>query len=260
MNSKLNWNFHYAALTDVGRRRKQNQDQVGASPEIGLFFVADGMGGHQGGETASQLAAETLPSSLKASLSTNPDIVPAEALTQAIKHANQNIYLKAQENSELHGMGTTVTSVIYSHDRFWIGHVGDSRSYLIRKNEIWQLTKDHSLVEEKVRAGLLKREDISTDHSRNVITRSVGFEPQIQVEIYDRVIDTQDLLLICSDGLTGHLSDQEIQETVKKGFYQDKKSLQDVAKILIQKANDAGGDDNISVVLVQPFVADLSNG
>jgi serine/threonine protein phosphatase PrpC len=174
----------------VGRRRSQNQDSFAFHPELGLFVVADGMGGHKGGEIASAITVEIMPQEIRKSQQ-YPHWDPQEAIIRAIRAANDAIYDHAQQNPMLRGMGTTVTALLFHGDRLVIGHVGDSRCYFFRplaaeQNEdsfpVWQATRDHSLVQEKFRAGLITRAEMRTDRMKNVITRSVGFEKNLRDE------------------------------------------------------------------------------
>ncbi len=244
--------FHSAFGTDIGRRRSQNQDHGAARPELGLFLVADGMGGHRGGETASALAVEIVSDvvSQKIGDRRRSKVTPKEILKEAIETANGRIYKTSAQQSELQGMGTTTTALLFDAATVTIGHVGDSRCYLIRADGIWQLTRDHSLVQEKLRAGLISREQLKTDRLKNVITRSVGFEPHVQVETYEMKTHPQDTFLLCSDGLSGLVEDRELLREVQTGVFENK-DLPGTVQRLIDLANEVGGDDNITVVLVQ---------
>jgi len=241
--------FKVGVKTDIGRKRSQNQDSVASHPELGLFIVADGMGGHRGGETASAMAVEAIPRVVKKAQE-KPDWDPTQALIDAIRTANQGIFSRSVEERELQGMGTTTVSVLFKDDLLTIGHVGDSRCYFLRPHAIWQATRDHSLVAEKLRAGLITRAELKTDRMKNVITRSVGFEPEVNVEIYQMNIQPGDLILLCSDGLSSLVDDMEIMETVQKAFFEGKE-LQDAVDQLVAAANQNGGDDNITTVMIQ---------
>lgn len=240
-----------AFATDIGRKRTQNQDNGTARPDIGLVMVADGMGGHQGGETASAMAVEAVVEAMTQAHPTSQGDSPSGAralIASAIESANQKIFKRSSEESDLHGMGTTTTALYFRNETLTIGHVGDSRCYLLRPGKIWQLTRDHSLVQEKLRAGLITRGQVKTDRLKNVITRSVGFESKIQVETYSYHFHPEDVFLICSDGLTGQLDDLQISAIVDTHLFQNN----DVAgciRTLIEKANDAGGDDNVTAAI-----------
>ncbi len=243
--------FRLGATTDIGRRRTQNQDSFAATPELGLFLVADGMGGHRGGEIASALACEKVVESIRNSQKLR-DWNPRAALINALGQANLEILEHARKNTALTGMGTTATSILFKQDSqtVTLGHVGDSRCYLLRDGCIWQLTRDHSLVQEKLRAGLITRDEVKRDTMRNVITRSVGYEKNLRVEIYEFTLAPGDTFLLCSDGLTGHLEDQEICDL----FHRERdhpQHPQRTVDLLIAQANARGGDDNITTLLVE---------
>jgi serine/threonine protein phosphatase PrpC len=244
----------YSAMqTDVGLKRKQNQDSGLAIPELGFFIVADGMGGHQGGEIASQLCVEKFAEYLRANpADASHPIDDVTLLYQALHVANQAIYDQSQRDPHLLGMGTTVTALKISGSRATILQVGDSRAYYWNEKGIWQLTRDHSLVQEKLRAGLITREQAKTDDMKNVITRSVGYELQVKPDLYGFDIAKGDGFLLCSDGLTGFVSDSLmfdiLEETVTSGLSLNE-ALKTASERLISEANRGGGDDNITVVI-----------
>ncbi len=235
--------------TDIGRKRSQNQDSGGAFPELGLFIVSDGMGGHKGGETASATAVEVIASHTRNAVQ-KKDWNPRNVIVEAIKAANGAIYERSQAEPELQGMGTTTTALLFKNQELFIGHVGDSRCYFFRPNAIWQTTRDHSLVQEKLRAGLITRKEIRTDRMKNVITRSVGFEKTVEVDVYHMDIQPGDCFLICSDGLSGLIEDNKILEIVQKNLF-DQGNIQKTVDELISAANSNGGDDNITSVMIQ---------
>lgn len=247
MSGKPRFNSGFA--TDIGRKRQQNQDRGGSFPELGLFVVADGMGGHKGGETASSMALELVHQHVKKKSSESSWEAKA-GLIEAIRSSNQAIYDKSSHQPELHGMGTTTTALFFNDKILTIGHVGDSRCYYMRPGAIWQLTRDHSLVQEKLRAGLISRDQVKTDRMKNVITRSVGFEAEVNVEIYEMIVQPGDLFLLCSDGLSGLIDDQDILMHVQR-YFDGAQDLTKTANDLIHAANQNGGDDNITTVLVQ---------
>lgn len=260
--------IHAALITDIGRRRAQNQDSGGSFPEAALFIVADGMGGHRGGEVASKIAVECIHETVIAELADGAS--PTEALSLGTSAANRKILERAKKEPDLEGMGTTTTSLQFDPARdpkkIWIGHVGDSRCYLIREEGIWQLTRDHSLVQEKLRAGMITREQLKTDRMKNVITRSVGFDLQFGIDVYEFTPDAGDLFLLCSDGLSGPLEDSDIFDIVKKFYFQPLKDadltpkteaplhealLKSTVESLISNANERGGDDNITALIAR---------
>lgn len=240
--------FRVGYATDVGRKRSQNQDNLVALPELGLFVVADGMGGHRGGEIASAMAIEIISNTVKKG--SQKDVHPRGLIVDALLDANSAIYERACKESQLQGMGTTTTALLFHDNTLTIGHVGDSRCYFMRPHLIWQATRDHSWVQEKLRAGLITREEVKTDRMKNVITRSVGFEPGVNVEIYEMKIKTGDSFLVCSDGLTGLVEDGMILDLVQTHLFEDKNPEKTVAS-LIEAANENGGDDNITTLVVE---------
>ncbi|OFZ79802.1 MAG: hypothetical protein A2583_08895 [Bdellovibrionales bacterium RIFOXYD1_FULL_53_11] len=240
--------FNVSFATDVGMKRRQNQDSGAALPEIGLFMVADGMGGHRGGETASSMAVAVITESVRCALQQGGS-TPAKVLTEAIGAASKAIHERAAKQPELSGMGTTTTAILFSGDTLTIGHVGDSRCYFIRPGKIWQVTRDHSLVQEKFRAGLITRDQIKTDKLKNVITRSVGFEPSVEVEIFEMDALPGDAFMLCSDGLSGLADEKSILEVIEKRLYGEN-DIKSAATDLIKTANDRGGDDNITAIII----------
>lgn len=259
-----------ALLSDIGRRRAQNQDSGGTFPDHHLFVVADGMGGHLGGEVASRMAVETICESMIAAIASGN--TAGAALTEAAKTANRKIMERSKTEPNLSGMGTTATTLYFDQSamktggaaKVWVGHVGDSRCYLIRPDGIWQITRDHSLVQEKLRAGMISRDQLKTDRMKNVITRSVGFDLQFGIDLYEYDPLEGDLFLICSDGLTGPLEDSMIFTIVRQVYfsaldtdafkgrktgYQPLLAL--LTQALINAANDRGGDDNITALVAR---------
>ncbi|MGK5086207.1 Stp1/IreP family PP2C-type Ser/Thr phosphatase [Bdellovibrionota bacterium FG-2] len=251
--------YNFEIQTDIGRKRAKNQDSIFGDPHLGLFIVADGMGGHSGGEIASSMAVEVIAKNVRAN-SQGSEWEPKQVLRSAIEEANSEIFERACLEDSLRGMGTTATALLFKPPQLAIGQVGDSRCYMLRRGAIWQLTRDHSLVQEKLRAGLITREALRTDRMKNVITRSVGYEKQISVELFEMTPSPKDFFLICSDGLTGMIEDAEILEILSPHLFQEASaqgdhdrppSIPDALQALIDAANDRGGDDNVSAVLVQ---------
>ncbi|RYF09189.1 MAG: Stp1/IreP family PP2C-type Ser/Thr phosphatase [Deltaproteobacteria bacterium] len=242
-----------ASQSDVGQVREQNEDSLLVREDLGLFVVADGMGGHVGGKMASSLAVETIATQLAACVdqldeppqtSLDASVVP-RLLANAVRAACSTIYERAQAEPALHGMGTTVTALLIHHERAFIAHVGDSRCYVQRGERIMQVTDDHSLVNEQIKAGLLSREQARQSRLKNIITRSVGFERDVAVDTFTLAIRPDDRFLLCSDGLINMVDDQEIGATLAAH------SLDTVPQRLVEMANARGGDDNITVVCVQ---------
>ena len=244
-----------AARTDVGMKREQNEDSFLVNEDLGLYLVCDGMGGHAGGETASRLAAQIVerellsaklrtddPFAAEASLAETP---LAGALREAIEGACAAVFRTSRANPELAGMGTTCISLILHGAQALVGHVGDSRAYLVRDGDVHQLSEDHSLVNEQVRAGLLSEEEAKNSRLKNIITRSVGFEEDVLVDVLGLETQPGDRFLLCSDGLSNLVENEEIRDALLEH------PLEDVPQVLIQLANDRGGDDNLTVVAVQ---------
>ncbi len=237
--------FEAALLSDIGRKRKQNQDSGLLRPDLGLFIVADGMGGHQGGERASQLAVQTLEQELETAIPRD-----ADALERAALKANEAIHRLSLAEPTLKGMGTTLTALLVSGHQAHFVQVGDSRAYFFRDGALWQLTRDHSLVQEKLRAGLIKRSELKSDQAKNVITRSIGYEAQVRVDRYSFELAAGDGFLLCSDGLSGPVDDSKLIEILDE-MAKSAVPLEERVLRLIREANDQGGDDNITALIVQ---------
>ena len=246
-------------LTDIGMLREENQDHLGdfepqdSSPTLGrLLVVADGVGGHRGGRVASEMAVDALSD---AYFGVDPDdTLPAGAapriedrLARSFRKANDKIFLQAQRDPSLHGMASTCTALVLYAGYAFVAHLGDSRAYLVRDGRIRQLTTDHSLVQERIDAGLLTPEEARTHADRNIITRSLGFEPDIEPEILEPpiAIRTGDRYVLTTDGLHGVISDVEIAETVQRF------DPPEACRRLVEAANASGGPDNITVQVVR---------
>jgi PPM family protein phosphatase len=221
------------ALTDTGRKRRHNEDVYVVDPPI--FAIADGMGGANAGEVAAALAADALRGEGGSG---------EEAVVDLIQEANRRVYEQAAEDAAKSGMGTTMTVALLEDGRVRIGHVGDSRAYLIRDGELSQLTDDHSLVGELVRSGKLTPEDAETHPQRSVITRVLGTDPEVDVDTITIETRSGDLFLLCSDGLYSMVGNDRILELVER----NRRNLDAAAKALVAAANKGGGDDNITVV------------
>lgn len=233
-----------AGITDVGRVRRSNEDSLGIFPELQLYIVADGMGGHAAGEVASKMAVDAIKEFL-----TSPEITQQSQesqLARAISHANQKIYEAGEQDPALNGMGTTVVAVLAQPTETIIAFVGDSRVYLQQNNKIEQLTQDHSLVNEYVRKGLLTVEAAERHPLKHVISRALGTNAAVQVETIHRTPAPGDILLLCSDGLSNKLNLQEMNAILTETAG----NLEKAGNLLVQKANDKGGEDNITAVLV----------
>ena len=247
----------FAVASDVGRVRKNNEDSFLADPVLGIFIVADGMGGHASGEVASRLAVESLQESIaRARKEKESDLPadrtailssPANLMVNAIRLANQRIYRTSQENKEYKGMGTTLVGVYFSAVPPIVAHVGDSRLYHLRGQTIQQITEDHSWVWEQYKQGLIAKEAISTSPQKNIVTRALGIEPTVDVEIQDLEVQQGDFLLLCSDGLSDLVRDEEMLATVSR----NSRNLDIHCNDLVHLANSRGGKDNITVLLIQ---------
>lgn len=236
--------FEIGSATDVGQVRPGNEDDLLVDDALGLIAVADGMGGHQAGEVASATALEAIRAAA----------ARGTALTEAIEYANSAVFDKAAGDPDLRGMGTTVTAFT-TRNGAQLGHVGDSRAYLLRAGELEQLTTDHSLVEELVREGRLTPEEAAVHPRRSVITRALGIEPTVQVDRIPLDLVTGDRLLLCSDGLTSMLRDDDIAKVLRRIPEPAR-----VARALIDAANAAGGDDNITVIILDVVDDELPPG
>ncbi|HSL63266.1 MAG TPA: Stp1/IreP family PP2C-type Ser/Thr phosphatase [Gaiellaceae bacterium] len=225
----------HTALSDTGRKRRRNEDAYVVRPP--LFAVADGMGGAQAGEVASRLAVEALAHG-------DADVGGEERVTALIQEANRRIYRHAGEDAATSGMGTTMTVALVEDGGVVIGHVGDSRAYLVRDGELRQLTDDHSLVGELIRSGKLTPDEAESHPQRSVITRALGSDPDVDVDTFTVEAQPGDVFLICSDGLTSMVGDEAILRAVKE-HHDD---LDAAARELVRLANRGGGEDNITVV------------
>ncbi len=243
------------AKTDVGLKRSHNEDNLCVDPDLGLYVVCDGMGGQNAGEVASRLAVETIQKHLReacdnAALPMTGDYdrqfsAKTNRLASAIRLANQVIRMEAKEQTGQEGMGTTVVSAVLNGPVLSIAHVGDSRMYLIRGNEIRPLTADHSLVAEQVRRGMMTEEEAERSPQKNIITRALGVEDAVDVELDEVPLMQGDGVLLCSDGLTRGVTPAEILDAIRR-----EKEPQAASERLVELANAAGGLDNTTVVLV----------
>jgi len=243
--------------TDVGRRRKINEDSFLVSPEVSLYAVCDGMGGHNAGEVASKMAIDTIaafiersgvekeitwPWGLDANLSFD-----GNRLKTAVRLANARVFQAADNREDLTGMGTTVVASLVSGKAMTIASAGDSRCYLVRAGELRQLTRDDSWVSAALGEGILNSDDVEHHPLRNVITKAVGARDTIDLDIVEHQLEPGDLVLLCSDGLHGMINDQEISRILTAAGV----PLEDASAKLIEAANEAGGRDNVTVVLLR---------
>jgi PPM family protein phosphatase len=249
-----------AAATDRGRIRLHNEDCIAHNAAIGLAVLADGMGGHNAGEVASRIAVEVIASGIEGALvGSKPRRASASAaslISEFISQANERIYRKACTCRNLSGMGTTVVVALWHSGCVSVGHVGDSRLYRLRSHELEQLTHDHSLAQEHVDRGLMSLEEARVSSVRNVLTRTVGNAGYVVPELSTYAVAPHDLYLLCSDGLTDMLTDEQIAQ-VLHAFRGD---IQRAAEALIDEANREGGVDNISLILARMPGVTVSGG
>jgi len=254
--SNLKGKLTFVGQTDTGRVREHNEDTIATDSDVGLLVLADGMGGYNAGEVASGIAVKTITNLVREGLAredlasidrstglTRPSIVLRDAITRA----NKIIYQTARSQAECEGMGTTVVAALFYDNRISIAHVGDSRLYRQRGSQIAQVTMDHSLLQELVDRGFYSPEEAQRAANKNYVTRALGVEPQVEVEVQEHPVDKGDIFILCSDGLSDMVEDEDIRLTISTFGA----NLDTVAKQLIQLANENGGRDNVSVVLAQ---------
>src|SRR6188768_2509447 len=246
----------FVGQTDTGRVREHNEDTIASDVDAGLLVLADGMGGYNAGEVASGIAVKTITNLVREGLAredlgsldratglTRPSIVLRDAITRA----NKIIYQTARSQAECEGMGTTVVAALFYDNKISIAHVGDSRLYRQRGSQIAQVTMDHSLLQELVDRGFYSPEEAQRAANKNYVTRALGVEPQVEVEVQEHPVDKGDIFILCSDGLSDMIGDDDMAMTVSTFG----SNLNSVSQHLIQLANDNGGKDNISVILTQ---------
>ena len=249
-------------ITDIGRKRQRNEDSYLVNDKLKLYIVADGMGGHAGGEFASKIAVSTVEEivkgedRIKAGIPTQTyldqktpetsgdEVSEQNRLRDAITRAGSMIVRRAHEEPELKGMGTTATVMLLLSDKAFIAHVGDSRAYCVRNKVITQITEDHSLVHEQLKSGLITEEEARTHQLKNIITRSVGVQEEVEIDTVVWKLEAGDTYLLCSDGLSNMVQDFEMEEIINQ-FTAEK-----AAQALVEAANKRGGEDNITLILV----------
>jgi PPM family protein phosphatase len=241
------WPVHleFGAQSDQGRVRASNEDSFIADPRINLYLVADGMGGHTAGEIASKIAAAAMHEVVAAQMIQARPM--EEVLRSAAEFANQRIYDSQRETPEYAGMGSTLTALAFRNNHYCVAHVGDSRAYLLRDGDLNQLTEDHSYVWPLFEKGILKKSELSAHPRKNLITRAVGTHTQVSVDIQQGSVQEEDVYLLCSDGLTDAVQDENIRELLS----QRSKSAREVSQTLVEAANAAGGPDNITVIIIR---------
>ncbi len=262
----LDGKLEIAGVTDVGRHRSHNEDNIGTDLISGLAILADGMGGYKAGEVASAIAIDMIMDDLRKGLS---DLTSGQVdeesgyskesllVKEAILKANQAIYQTAQSQPQCAGMGTTLVAVAFYDDRMTVAHIGDSRLYRLRHNQLEQLTVDHSLLQELIDKGFYTPEEAKESLNKNLVTRAMGIDETVKPDVHEEVVIPDDMYLLCSDGLSDLVEDAEIHSTLNEYGA----NLQKAAESLVQIANDKGGKDNISVILarvLKPFPAKKS--
>ena len=241
-----------ASATHPGKVRSHNEDSIAADAEMGLAVLADGMGGYNAGEVASGIAVAMITAELKKALADLKagalDDGSAEKLLgeHAIK-ANAAIYRAAQDQAQYSGMGTTLVMALWYDNRMSVGHIGDSRLYRLRGDGFEQVTRDHSLLQEQIDSGMITKEQARYSQNKNLVTRAVGIDPEVDAELHTYPVQPGDIYLLCSDGLSDMVTDEDIQHTLSSL----QANLPLAAEHLVQQANDNGGRDNISVILVR---------
>ncbi|MEM8817480.1 MAG: Stp1/IreP family PP2C-type Ser/Thr phosphatase [Pseudomonadota bacterium] len=259
----LRGKIDFAQITDTGRVREHNEDAIGADADVGLMVLADGMGGYNAGEVASGIAVETVTKLATEAYEREElnNVDPHSGmmrqsiiLRDAIYRANKIIFQTAQSQTHCEGMGTTIVAGMFYDNRISIAHVGDSRAYRLRGGQFEQLTLDHSLLQELVDRGFYSAEEAQRSTNRNYVTRALGVEPTVEVEVHEHDVLPDDVYLLCSDGLPDMVEDEDIHLTISTF----NASLDVVGQQLIDLANKQGGRDNVSVMLAQvnePFAA-----
>mgnify|MGYP000484362234 CR=1 FL=1 len=242
------------SMTHVGQRRETNQDymytsetSVGRLPD--LFLVADGMGGHAAGDYASRFTVEKIVEYVTESEESEPVTV----LGEAVRYANEHLLAEANADASKAGMGTTIVAAVVVGDKLYTANVGDSRLYVINQERITQITRDHSLVEEMVRLGEMDKEDAKVHPDKNIITRAIGAKADVEVDFYEHRLKRGDIILMCTDGLSNMVEDEELFHIV-----QGSRDIVEAGEMLVEAAKENGGTDNIGVVLFEPFADEVS--
>lgn len=259
----LRGKINFAELSDTGRVRDHNEDAIRSDPDIGLMVLADGMGGYNAGEIASGIAVQIVTDmAIEGAERQERDDIDSHSglmrqsivLRDAVYRANKIIYQTAQSQTHCEGMGTTIVACMFFDNKVSVAHVGDSRAYRLRDGELIQLTMDHSLLQELVDRGFYSAEEAQRSTNRNYVTRALGVEPTVEVEVHEHEVLPEDIYLLCSDGLPDMVEDEDIHLTISTFSA----NLDTAGKQLVQLSNDQGGKDNISIILthvLEPFPA-----
>jgi len=250
--AQANAMYEMVGATDTGRVRSHNEDSIATDADIGLATLADGMGGYNAGEVASGIAVAMIPADMRkilagrpANLMSDPDV--EKLISDQAARVNTAIYGAAQKEAQYAGMGTTLVIAFWHDNKLTVGHLGDSRLYRLRGEAFEQITKDHSWMQQQIDQGLVTKEQARTSKKKNLVTRACGIDPNVETEVHTYPTERGDVYLLCSDGLSDMLTDEDIQLTVSSL----RSNLPLAAEQLVQQANDNGGRDNISVILVR---------
>ena len=243
-------------LTDIGQCRDHNEDAVASDADMGLVVLADGMGGYKAGEVASEIAVLSISAELKEAMLSHAsgklDILfgmqaKSHLIINAVKNANDAIYHVSQTQPQCAGMCTTLVVGLFTNNKLLVGHIGDSRMYRLRSQTLMQITEDHSILQEQIKAGLITQEQAKYSTNKNLVTRALGADSEVELELKEYEVEEGDLYLLCSDGLTDLVDDERIQSTLNMVSL----DLTTAAEMLVEMANDSGGKDNISVILIK---------
>jgi serine/threonine protein phosphatase PrpC len=250
--SNLKTALEVAIATHPGMVRSHNEDSIAADAEIGLAVLADGMGGYNAGEVASGIAVELIKTEMKKSLTGKRpgDLNGQDAeklITEHSTRANAAIYHASQSQPQYSGMGTTLVVALWHDNKVSVGHIGDSRLYRLRAGALEQVTRDHSLLQEQIDSGMITKEQARHSQNKNLVTRAVGIDPEVETEVHTYPVQTGDIYVLCSDGLNDMVTDEDIELTLSSL----QANLPLAAQQLVQQANDNGGRDNVSVILVR---------
>lgn len=253
---KLNQALEIIQLTDVGHRRDHNEDAIACDADLGLVVLADGMGGYNAGEVASEIAVLSIARDIKEGMSHvqqgQLDLLldvqtEQQLIIDAVQNANVTIYNVAQSQPQYAGMGTTLVLGLFAHNQLLVGHIGDSRMYRLRQQQLTRLTDDHSLLQEQIKAGLISEAQAKHSANKNLVTRALGIDPEVSLELNQFDTEVDDIYLLCSDGLSDLIDDHVIGETLNMLS----SDLPKTAQTFVDMANALGGHDNISVILVR---------
>ncbi|MDD2620123.1 MAG: Stp1/IreP family PP2C-type Ser/Thr phosphatase [Syntrophomonadaceae bacterium] len=234
------------AISDLGLHRKKNEDSYLINQALGLFVVCDGMGGHRGGDIASQMAINTIDTISREKNNNEAQF----QLFDIIHKANEVIWKRSQDNPEWDGMGTTITAALVENDKLTVANVGDSSLYIIRNKSICKVTKDHTLAEQMVKEGLLSIEEMRSSSYNHILTRALGVEENVVIDFFEEQLEADDLILICSDGLSDMLDENEILGIIME-FAAKETELDMIVRTLLRQALNRGGYDNITIVMLQ---------